>query len=182
MLRWKNVVHTEILLLAKMTSSLFNCKQKLFVEKFVRCFGEDVSVFVCTLQQSRFCVHPRRTQGVVRDSTGFDTLPTERTEARAEFRVINASLIGGCVHFAVLSRDCVKGQNVKYSNPEARLREWRAFTKHDDRSTAIGHVPSSSRTKERPVIKQHSPDVLNSSGKKFFFTKNVEKDHSRRNY
>lgn len=44
-------------------------------------------------------------------------------EARAEFRVINASPIGGCVHCAVLSRDCVKGQNVKYSNPEARLRE-----------------------------------------------------------
>lgn len=41
---------------------------------------------------------------------------------RAEFRVINASR-SVTVHFTVLSRDCVKGQNVKYPNPEASLRE-----------------------------------------------------------
>jgi len=61
------------------------------------------------------------------DSTGFDILSTERL-AQSEFQVINASPIDGCIHFGrALSYDYVKGQNIKYFNPEARLHQTRSF-------------------------------------------------------
>lgn len=80
------------------------------------------------------------------DSTHFQASRLRGRRRRAEFRVINATR-SAAVHFAVLSRDCVKGQNVKYPNPEASLRERArpAFTEYTIifRSTVRGRSSAS---------------------------------------